>query len=763
MKTLLFFVSLFPSYLAVANTTDPVIEKEKLESIKTAITRSEYFIRWQNTAAAYQSPNRENNLDATYTGQKMTVVPGGSNPDWSFGLMIQNITADGRQIGCLVKDPLVSLSDNTIRFNHNGKFTVEYVNSEQGVRQNFIVQQPASEAGKISVELDVSEGWTAEKHSNTSLLFKHGHQQLSYNGLAVWDAKGNCLPAYFSLADDRIRIEVDVHNAVYPVTIDPLLANSTPQNANAFLQSNRPEAMLGWSVSGAGDLNNDGYDDVIVGVPRYKNGQVEEGAAFIYYSSANGINPNVYTILESNIDSAQFGYTVVAAGDINGDGSADIVIGAPQYHPAGMPGYRGRIYVYKGTPGGLTTTPSEIIDGSTPQAFLGEVLSSAGDVNGDGYDDVIAGEYYSVSQYGNPGIVWIYYGSPFGLSAMAPTMLEGSIPNGTFGRSASGAGDVNGDGFDDVILGSIHSLGPLPFQGSVQIYYGSIYGIDMSPNVVLTGHTENFGYKVAAAGDINHDGFDDVLISAPRFFPPFGDTVFVYHGSGNGVDAIPEAALPSPQDNTAYGASIAGAGDLNADGFADIVIGSWLESNGQTMEGMAYVHYGRAIGVNPIAGATIQSNQANANLGTGVAAAGDVNHDGFGDLIVGAPLYAVPAAQVREGGAFIYHGIAVNPGFATDGQVAVSPLLSASAPIASVKVFPNPVVDNLSLQFEGLNANNTTTLQLLNTQGTAVKNISVGRIRSGSEQLNIGELTPGLYIVVIQNGTNTFREKIIKQ
>ncbi|PWV56881.1 FG-GAP-like repeat-containing protein [Chitinophaga sp. S165] len=763
MKTLLFFASLFPSYLSVAKTTDPVIEKAKLESIKKVITRSEYFIRWQNTAAAYQSPNRNNNLDATYTGQQMSVVPAGSNTDWSFGLTVQNITADGKQIGSLVKDPLISLNDNTIRFNHNGKFTVEYSNSEQGIRQNFIIQQPSSATRKISVQLDVSEGWIAEKHSNTSLLFKNGKQQLSYSGLAVWDAKGNCLPAYFSLVDDRIRIEVDVQHATYPVTIDPLLANSTPQNANSFLQSNRPEALLGWSVSGAGDLNNDGYDDVIVGVPRYKNGQEEEGAAFIYYSSSNGINPNVYTILESNIEHAQFGYTVVAAGDINGDGSPDIVIGAPQYDQAPLSGFRGRFYVYKGTPVGLTTTPSEIIDGSTDNAFLGEVLSAAGDVNGDGYDDIIAGEYYAINQYGDPGIVWIYYGSPFGLNGMAPTMLEGSVHNGTFGRSASGAGDVNGDGYDDIILGSIHALGPLPFQGNVQIYYGSIYGIDMNPNVVLNGHTENFGYKVASAGDINHDGFDDVLVSAPRFFLPFGDTVFVYHGSGNGVDAIPEAALPSPQDNVGYGASIAGAGDLNADGFADIVIGSWLESNGQSMEGTAYVHYGRAIGLNPIPGATIQSNQVNANLGTGVACAGDVNHDGFDDLIVGAPNYAVPAAQVREGGAFIYHGISVNPGLTAGNLAAESLLPSTASAIATVKAFPNPVVDNLSIQFDGLDTKHNTTIQLLNTQGATVKNISVGKIKGGSEQINIDELTPGLYLMIVQNGTNTFREKIIKQ
>ena len=754
LKTLLFFVALFPPCLAVANT-DPVVEKDKLEAIKAQIVFSEYFIRWQNTAAAYQSPNRKNNLQATYTGQEVQITPGGSNPDWSFSLKVAGIFGDGRQICTPVKDPFISIHDNAIRFNHNGKFTVEYVNSEQGIRQNFIIQQAASNTKKISVQLHTAEGWKTEKQSSTSLSFKHGRQLLTYNGLKVWDAKGNSLPAHFSVIKELVQIEVDARNAIYPITIDPLVANSTPQNANLVLQSNKVDALMGYSVAGAGDINNDNYDDVIVGVPRYSNGQPEEGAAFIYYGGPWGIDPTVFTILESNIDSAQFGYTVAAAGHVNYDGYSDVVIGAPQIRVSGMAGFVGRFYVFNGSSSGINTIPDAMIDGSASHAFLGELLSS-GDVNGDGYDDIIAGEWGAHNQYNTDGIVWIHYGGPFGIQYTIPTMLQAYTPGGIFGRSVASAGDVNGDQIADILVGSIRSSDPT-FPGSVRVYYGNVNGMDTIPNVILTGHTQNFGYKLAAAGSVNGDPYGDILISAPRFFPPFGDTVFIYHGSSTGIHTIPDAALAAPQDTGAYGASLAGAGDLNNDGFDDIIIGSCNRSNGQHLEGMAFVHYGRAIGINPIPGATIQSNQVHAQLGISVAGAGDVNNDGRDDLIVGASGYSLP--QLREGIALIYHGVAVSAGLTATNLVAESP----SLPAISVKTFPNPAINNLSIQFEGLDATFNTNIQILNTQGTPIQIIPVGKVKSGSQQVNVSKLIPGLYFVIIQNGTNTFREKIIKQ
>lgn len=154
--------------------------------------------------------------------------------------------------------------------------------------------------------------WEILRKNSASLLFKHAEQVLTYTDLRVWDANGKILSARFLVHKNDVQIEVDAENVVYPVTIDPLVANGTPQNANTFLQSNQIGALMGFSVSGAGDVNGDGYDDVVIGAFVYDNGQTDEGAAFVHDGGSRGINPT----------------TVANAGDINNDGFSDVIVGA---------------------------------------------------------------------------------------------------------------------------------------------------------------------------------------------------------------------------------------------------------------------------------------------------------------------------------------------------------------------------------------------------------------------------------------------------
>lgn len=754
LSLLSLFTAVQVSALPARPATKPSpIGEDQLSAIQKHIAFSEYFIRWQGFSAAYRSPNRQHGLHTSYTNNAMQITPIGDN-DWSFSLTLKGIAVKDKLVYQPVNAPLVTNTDNVIRFTHDKQFTVEYINSTEGIRQNFIVHRPVPGARQLSVQLFAAEGWNIRQSGTTRLTFTQGAQSLHYDSLKVWDAKGRVLPAHFEVSGSLVVINVEAKDAAYPITIDPLVTNGTPQNANLFLQSNQVYGQMGFSVSSAGDVNADGYDDIIVGAPGYTNGQYREGVAYVYYGSSKGINPTTGTLLQCDIDTAQFGYCVKGLGDVNGDGFDDVGVGAPQVMGVWpLLGFVGRFYVYYGSSAGISTTNPDLIEGANNNAYLGEVVSAAGDVNGDGYKDIIVSSRSAESQYGTPGIAWLYYGGPWGIMFTAPLQLEENIP-AVFAMDVDGAGDVNGDGYDDVIIGSIGINSST--RGSARIYYGSSWGIDVVPNITFSRSRTLFGGKVVRAGDVNGDGYDDVMISAGATITSLRDSIFVYNGSAAGTDSIPDAIFVSPMDSASYGWGLASAGDINTDGFSDIIIGAYRARNGQVGEGMAYVHYGSSAGINTTPGATFQSNQVNAQYGFGVAGAGDVNGDGYGDIIIGAPLYA--SGQSMEGGAFIYHG-----GATTTTARMITSIDTPGIHSTVVKVYPNPVTSHLSLQYQGLDDAAFTTIQLLNAQGVLITTIQAGNVQNGNQAIDVSRLAPGIYIIIVRNGNNIFREKIIKQ
>jgi len=203
---------------------------------------------------------------------------------------------------------------------------------------------------------------------------------------------------------------------VYPIEVDPIIAPP------AFtIESNQAYAYLGYSVSNAGDINGDGYADIIVGAYQYDNGQTDEGAAFVYFGSSTGLNLTP-TMLEVNQGSARFGTSVSGAGDINGDGYADIIVGAYQYDNGET--NEGAAFVYFGSSSGLNPTPT-MLEGNQAGALFGVSVSGAGDINGDGYADIIVGAYQYDNGQTDEGAAFVYFGSSTGLNP-TPTMLEGN-------------------------------------------------------------------------------------------------------------------------------------------------------------------------------------------------------------------------------------------------------------------------------------------------------------------------------------------------
>ncbi|MDP2314600.1 MAG: FG-GAP-like repeat-containing protein [Pseudomonadota bacterium] len=347
-----------------------------------------------------------------------------------------------------------------------------------------------------------------------------------------------------------------------------------------------------------------------------------------------------------------------SAGDVNKDGFDDVVVGAWLYDATHS--NAGRAWLYLGSAAGLATSATWTAQVAQHNACFGYSVASAGDVNGDGFDDVVVGAPVYDNGEGDEGMSFVYLGGTTGLSASPAWTAESNQGGAYFGQSVATAGDVNGDGFDDVIVGAQFYDGALQDQGRAFVYLGSSAGLGATAawyGEQAQGN-ERFGESVASAGDVNGDGFDDVIVGAWAYTAPNrggqGRAV-VYMGAATGLATTASWQVVGNQSSAGMGYSAGSAGDVNGDGYGDVIVGADGYDNGETNEGRAFVYFGAAAGLPTTASWTAESNQAGAQFGNSVASAGDVNGDGAADILVGAPAYDGGATD--EGRAYLYLGI----------------------------------------------------------------------------------------------------------
>ena len=405
---------------------------------------------------------------------------------------------------------------------------------------------------------------------------------------------------------------------------------------------------FGESVSGGADFNGDGFDDLIIGEPGFRdsNNTSFAGSAYVIYGKESGFDPNLSVLYLNGLNGfkingklgvrAEFGRSVSNAGDINADGLDDFIVGTPNEDKA---------YVLFGNRTIMNPDISiEDIDGTNGFVIalqdgssdnLGSSVSTLGDFNGDGIDDFIVGAFQDEGLFeetGDPnidlnynnGAAYIIYGKDSGFdSSLDINNLDGSngfavygISSGDrIGYSVSGGGDINGDGFDDAIIGAPNDNGVNASnrEGASYIVFGnqsrlqpemSLADLDGSNGFRVVGAVaRNYsGFSVSNAGDVNGDGFSDILIGADNVNVP-GEPTYLIYGKASGfapeidldtLDGVNGLVITNQSaDKERPGRSVAGVGDINGDGFDDLLLGApYANPGGNNAAGEAHVIFG---------------------------------------------------------------------------------------------------------------------------------------------------------------------------
>jgi large repetitive protein len=371
---------------------------------------------------------------------------------------------------------------------------------------------------------------------------------------------------------------------------------------------------FGVSVSNAGDVNNDGFADFIVGAFFDDNNGSDSGSARVF-SGANGAI--LYTF---NGDSAgdRFGQAVSGAGDVNNDGFDDFIVGA--FFDDNNGSDSGSARVFSGANGAILYT----FNGDSASDQFGFSVRGAGDVNNDGFDDLIVGASSDDNNGSNSGSARVFSGA----TGQALYTFNGDSATDQFGYSVSGAGDVNNDGFADFIVGAFFDDNNGTNSGSARVFSGATGAILYTFNG--DSASDQFGQAVGGLGDVNNDGFDDLIVGAI-----FDDNNGTDSGSARVFSGANGAILYTFNGDSAgdrFGQAVSGAGDVNNDGFDDLIVGAFGDDNNGSNSGSARVFSG----ANGAILYTFNGDSASDQFGFSVSGAGDVNNDGFDDLLVGA-------------------------------------------------------------------------------------------------------------------------------
>ncbi|HEX2682457.1 MAG TPA: Ig-like domain-containing protein, partial [Ferruginibacter sp.] len=680
-----------------ATTNDaglPAVNDDWVQKTQNNIKKAGYRFRQSVVPGSFFAANMAQHLGfiITATGYKTSPVKFSDKTEaWQQDLTLCGITKGNVKITAGDKYRIIQ-DEAILRFDHPG-FSIEYLNNEKGLRQNFIITNKPDGNAPLEVHLKLDGNLVARVVNNT-LQFKDktGAVKLFYTDLNVWDADHHIIKANMELRDQHtLAIVVDDQHARYPITVDPI--NKTPEwttSADGILPNLigqlAVDAAYGFCVAGLGDVNGDGYDDVAVGSPTVADvisgtGTIASvGAVFIYFGSATGLPTTPGAALQPTtpVAGALFGYSI-AGGDINNDGKNDVIVGAPMDMVTiaiggggTASGTVGKVYVYNGA--GLTTGSSPLLTlqlsgagilqngiNLSVNALFGFSVAVTEDLNGDSKRDIIVGAptYAGIKNdmFGNPVIdvksggafVFQSNGASHNLVKLKPIqtgilglpILQSNINGLLFGYSVDGLGDYNGDGRADVIATAPAGvdLSPLSIllngkllQGSATVYYGTASGIDDDPGATL----------VATSGGL----LSNIVGSISNIANMFGVSV---RGLKN--------AAGTRNGNVLVGAPLGGTlmSILNL----QLKTGTVSLFKRKTTSPTGNVIPNQVLNSPRNSNNILEIIQCNLLFGYALDNVYDINCDGFSDIIIGEPASSgvqLINANVSGGAAYVYLG-----------------------------------------------------------------------------------------------------------
>lgn len=576
--------------LAQATVSPATPATDELAAVLADVRRRAYFLyQSSESSAATVADNPDQGLIATLGASSYTVATSARADSRQLSLKLRGI-GRGDKLIFLPQNTSIgtAFQENKAVYVHGAAFAVDYDNSPAGLRQNFtLFQRPTGLAGPVQVQLALHTNLQVAAHTDGQAL------SLREAGKEVLRYAGlHAWDATGRVLASRMQLSADKKTVALVVddarATYPLIIDPLISTPITIAELGpKKRTRFGHLIAGAGDVNGDGYDDVLI-----------------------------------------------AAADTS-DNSGSV--------------YRSRVYLYQGSKNGLVTADPTVLVAPADTRAFGRSMAGAGDIDNDGYDDILIS---AESLTHGPRRVYFYRGSSTGLITEDPTLLSspGSNSGDYFGNSIAGVGDIDGDSYKDVLVGA---FGNNNYQGRAYLYRGTSSGLNTIPIVITnpapTGE-DWFGISVAGAGDVNKDGYADVVIGAQGANNNLG-RAYVYRGSSAGL-VTPPTILNEPHGVrlSQFGASVCGAGDVNGDGYSDILIGIIAGLGGTPNR--AYFYTGGPTGINTTH-VTLDDPMAQPGsfFGLDIAGVGDVDKDGYSDLLIGAY-----GSEGNKGRAYLYHG-----------------------------------------------------------------------------------------------------------